>query len=202
MTEANLGTRTETPSERYTAKGRYDRFLTTNNALYASANVLRDQPAGLDLRGGGQIGYSRQLLNDKKHLLVVETGYDLAFERASAEDAKMRQIHSARFFVGETFTLSKATGITASFEALTNINEVGEAVTGGETIDPLKDVRLNSKLTLTTTLFSNVSFAFAIQHRYDARPAPLGSIDGFATSGVLAKNNDVLVDASLIWTLF
>src|SRR5687767_11004724 len=42
-------------------KLRYDRFLTDNNSLYVSATIGFDTPAGKDVYGGGQVGYSRQL---------------------------------------------------------------------------------------------------------------------------------------------
>ena len=112
-------------------KGRYDRFFTPNNSGYVSAQAAGDEVAGKSFYGGGQIGYSRQVYKSEMHLLVAELGYDLSYERYVQNPGTTHDpvtVHSARIFAGETLTLTKATGITASVEALFNLNKEGSAL--------------------------------------------------------------------------
>ncbi|MES1157898.1 MAG: DUF481 domain-containing protein, partial [Haliangium ochraceum] len=51
----------QTTTNNWQTRGRYDRFLTPNNAAYGSAQLGADKVAGKRLYGGGQVGYSRQL---------------------------------------------------------------------------------------------------------------------------------------------
>ena len=85
-------------------------------------------------------------------------------------------VHSARIFAGETLTLTKATGITASVEALFNLNKEGSALkypNGTVGVDSFDDTRVNGKLGLTTTLYKRMSISFGFLLRYDQNPAPL-----------------------------
>ncbi|HJX64550.1 MAG TPA: large conductance mechanosensitive channel protein MscL, partial [Polyangia bacterium] len=63
----------------WAAKVRYDRFLTENNSLYVSGQAAGDKVAGKKFFGGGQAGYSRQLLKDSMNLVVAELGYDFSY---------------------------------------------------------------------------------------------------------------------------
>ena len=112
-------------------RGRYDWFFTPNNSGYASGQAAADQVAGKSFFGGGQVGYSRQVLKTAMHLLVAELGYDFSFESYVAQPNKTLDavsVHSARVFAGETLMLSTATGLTASVEALFNLNKEGKAI--------------------------------------------------------------------------
>jgi hypothetical protein len=160
-------------------KGRYDRFFTPNNSGYVSAQAAGDEVAGKTFYGGGQIGYSRQVYKSAMHLLVAELGYDFSYERYVQNPGPTHDpvsVHSARIFAGETLTLTKATGITASVEALFNLNHEGsalkypDATTG---VDAFQDTRVNGKLGLTTTLYKRMSISFGFLLRYDENPAPL-----------------------------
>jgi hypothetical protein len=160
-------------------KGRYDRFFTLNNSGYVSAQAAGDQIAGKTFYGGGQIGYSRQVYKSEMHLIVAEIGYDLSYERYVQVPMTTHDpvtVHSARIFAGETLTLTKATGITASVEALFNLNKEGSALeypSGATGVDSFKDTRVNGKLGLTTTLYKRMSISFGFLLRYDQNPAPL-----------------------------
>ncbi len=79
--------RTSTIAESWAAKARYDRFLTPQNSLYVTSIVSADVPAGKNLVGGGQAGYSRQLYADKKHTVKSELGYDFSFEDLAVGDS-------------------------------------------------------------------------------------------------------------------
>src|SRR5262249_24502657 len=69
-----------TTTNNWFTRGRYDRFFTANNSGYVSALAAADRIAGNTFAGGGQIGYSRQLLKTDNNLLVAEIGYDLSYE--------------------------------------------------------------------------------------------------------------------------
>ena len=99
-TIVGLERREVTTTNNWVVKGRYDRFFTLNNAGYLSAQSAADPLAGKAFTGGGQLGYSRQLVNTGMHLLVAEVGYDLSHERYVQQPGKTLDpvtIHSARF---------------------------------------------------------------------------------------------------------
>jgi hypothetical protein len=199
-----------TSTNNYYGKGRYDRFFTANNAAYASGQAAADKIAGKTFFGGGQIGYSRQLYKSDMHLAVVEAGYDFSYERyvqAPSKSLDPVSIHSARFFAGETLKLSAATGITANVEALFNLNKEGAAIdvnTNMAGVDAFKDIRINGKLGLTTTLYKQLSIGFSFTVKYDQNPAPLPAPPGAGTAtaaGVYFVDKvDTLSEISLIMT--
>ena len=163
----------------YYAKGRYDRFFTANNAAYASGQGAADKIAGKTFFGGGQVGYSRQLLKTEMHLAVAELGYDLSYERYVQQAGKVLDpvtIHSARLFLGEALKLSPATGINASVEALFNLNKEGAAIdvsTSTTGVGAFKDTRVIGKVGFTTTLVKQLSIGFGFTLKYDQNPATL-----------------------------
>lgn len=189
-------------------KGRYDRFLTQNNAAYLQANIGRDKIAGKKLFGGSQAGYSRQLLKNDTHELLGEFGYDFTYESYYG-DSQGVSIHSARIFLGESLKVSDDTGLYANAEALFNLNEEGSALdasvnTYKEGVGPFKDTRVNAKAGLTTKLWKNLSFGFGLTMRYDQNPAPLNATFPPAAAGAyraFANEVDFIADASLIVTL-
>ena len=79
-TITSLERRSTTTNNNWFSKARYDRFLTTNNAGYASGQVGGDRIAGKSLIGGGQTGYSRQLLKNEHAHAGREIGYDFSYE--------------------------------------------------------------------------------------------------------------------------
>ena len=194
-------------------KGRYDRFFTLNNSGYVSGQAAGDKVAGKTFFGGGQIGYSRQVYKSETHLLVAELGYDLSYERYVQNPGPTHDpvtVHSARVFVGETLTLTKATGITAGVEALFNLNKEGSALkypSATVGVDPFNDTRVNGKLGLTTTLYKRLGISFGFLLRYDQNPAPLPIPSGspanaaFATGFVpFADRVDTQTSATLVYT--
>jgi hypothetical protein len=204
-------------------KGRYDRFFTLNNSGYVSAQVASDKIAGKSLFGGGQIGYSRQLYKSPMHLAVAEIGYDLSYEsyvQVPGTDHPSVTIHSARLFAGETLTLTPSTGITASVEALFNLNRESEALNASTGsipntpatpgVDAFKDTRVNGKLGFTTTIFKRLAIGFGVTVRYDQNPAPLPIPSGVAANAMFspllgtpfAEKVDTLTEATVIYTFF
>lgn len=220
---ADVQRRSETATNNWTGRARYDRFFTVNNSVYLVGAIGADKVAGKKLFGGGQVGYSRQVYKDDMHLVVAELGYDLSFESYSAGNARAVTIHSGRVFFGDIVKLSAATGVFANVEALVNLNREGNAKdatdsTGqGTGVDSFKDTRAQAKLGLTTTLWKNVSFGFGFGLRYDQNPAPLAAPKGLVygsmpvvrpdgTTGTVqtfqafANKWDTLTEANLVVT--
>jgi hypothetical protein len=201
-----------TTTNNWISKARYDRFFTTNNAGYALAQLGADKIAGKRLYGGGQLGYSRQLLKNDQHAVVAELGYDFSYESYIQTPNKMLDavaIHSARVFVGELFSLTKATGINGSVEALFNLNKEKALLSSDTTgatngVGAFKDTRVIGKLGLTTTLFSSLSFGFGFTLKYDQNPAPrplpAGAMPYAANFQPFADKVDTQTEATLIYT--
>ena len=213
MTIVGIGRTDIETTNNWLVKGRYDRFFTANNSGYAAASAAADKIAGKSFYGGGQIGYSRQIYKSAMHLLVAELGYDYSHEsyvQAGMTTPPSVSIHSARLFAGETLTLSKATGITGSVEALFNLNKETEALNASNDtpgVDAFHDTRLNAKVGLTTTLFAKLSIGFGFTLKYDQNPAPLPIPSGLASGVVFqpgfqpfADRLDTLTEATLIYT--
>jgi hypothetical protein len=162
----------------WATKGRYDRFLSENNIAYASTQWAGDKIAGKTLFGGGQAGYSRQVRKDKWNLVLAELGYDFSYERYVQQSNKTIDpvtIHSARLLVGETLSLTPATGLTASVEALLNLNHETKAInakTGFTGVDAFHDTRINGKLGISTNLFKKLALGLTFTVKYDQNPAP------------------------------
>ncbi len=205
-----------TSTNNWAAKGRYDRFLTSNNTLFVGALAAGDQVAGKSFFGGGDIGYSRQLFKNKWHIVVSELGYDFSYQRYVRAGLDPVEIHSARVLVGETLSLSKETGIIASAEGLFNLNRESKAVNASSNdaslgVAAFKDTRINGKIGLTTSLWSSLSFGFTFTVRYDENPAPRpnppnapSTFAGYSptSSFYLADKVDTLTEATLIYTFF
>jgi hypothetical protein len=176
-------------------RGRYDRFFTKHNSVYLSGRLEGDRPAGKELIGGGQIGYSRELYTDACRLLLTEVGYDLTYEDYVAKGDVL--IHSARGFVGYTTQVGISSEFLAQVELLLNLNR--EETMAGGVVEPFEDVRVNGKTGLTTQLWTDISFAVTFTLKYDAAPAPLPPFGGFMVApGVLAEELDTITEATLI----
>jgi hypothetical protein len=170
----------ETTTNQWRARARYDRFFTLNNSGYVLGQIGADRVAGKEIIGGGQAGYSRQLFKNDAHTAVAELGYDFSYESylAPADRAiDPVSIHSARVFVGELFKVTEDTGLTASFEALFNLNKenvpnASDPTGANKEVKAFKDTRLIGKAGVTTTLWKNLSFGFGFTILYDQNPAP------------------------------
>ena len=195
----------------WATKGRYDRFLSENNIVYASTQWAADKIAGKTLFGGGQVGYSRQLLKDKWNLSVVELGYDFSYERYVQQGSEPVTIHSARMLVGETLSLTRETGLTASVEALLNLNKETKAIdvsNGNKGVDAFHDTRINGKVGISTNLFKKLGLGVSFTLKYDQNPAqrpyPAGAqpIDTTYQSWEYSDKVDTLTEVTLLYTFF
>lgn len=166
-----LNTIHTTAAENALAKLRYDRYLTDLNALYITAIAGFDKPAGKEFQGGGQIGYSRGLYHCHGIDVLGEVGYDVSYLKLYTDESTV--IHSARVFGGYTHKIGKAAELSASLEALFNLNTV---TIGTRDADAFHDVRLLGLIALTTSFTSKVSLSASFSVRYDEFPAPLAEI--------------------------
>ncbi len=187
-----------TTTRSWMVKGRYDRFLTAKSSLFVAAGIAADRPAGKELVGNGQLGYSRELYQHEEHTFIGEIGYDFTFEDLVIGDGVA--IHSIRGFAGYKGALSPDSAIDASVEGLFNVNTLDSA--GGK-IEAFGDDRITSKLALTTKLSPKLSFRFAFEARFDSAPAPRPPFGipyemGFVP---LADELDTKAEATLIVTL-
>jgi hypothetical protein len=200
----------------WAAKGRYDRFITENNVAYASGQAAADKIAGKTFFGGGQFGYSRQLVEDKWNIVVAELGYDFSYERYTQQAGEVVDpvvIHSARVLVGETLSLNKETGVTASVEALFNLNKETKAINVNDDqpgVNAFKDIRVNGKVGLSTNLWKQLSFGFTFALKYDQNPAPRPIPKGAPANATFATGDpnkfadkvDTITEATLMYTFF
>jgi hypothetical protein len=184
----------------WNVKLRYDRFLTANNSVYLAAFAAGNEPAGIRVATGFQVGYSRQVLKTDIQLLVTEIGYDFTFQdNVSGRDLNM---HSARLFAGYTLTLSKDVGVAAGLEVLCNLNSL-PGYQPDTTVDPFGATRLNANAALTARLWRNIAFQVSFLAKYTTNPAPIPAFsvpfaDGFVPT---AERLDTVTSLSLVITL-
>lgn len=171
--EAEITRVSKTASQSWLVKSRYDRFLDARNALYTSASISADEPAGRILIGSGQLGYSRIMVETKVHQITLESGYDFSYEDLSG-NARSVSIHSWRVFAGYQGKLSKDTSLEASTEGLFNLNEL---TTSFGPVYAFEDTRFSNQVSLTTRIYSDLSFRFSFQSKYDNFPAPRPNLD-------------------------
>jgi hypothetical protein len=170
--------------------------------------------AGKELVGGGQVGYSRQLIKSDLQTVAAELGYDFSYEsylNTPDRHTDPVSIHSARIFLGELFKLTPATGINASAEALFNLNkekapDASDPTGARKEVKAFKDTRVAGKVGITTTLWKKLSFGFGFTVLYDENPAPRPlppSANGAkyaATFHPFADRFDTLTEATLVFT--
>lgn len=191
---ANYGRSASTPAdkmktsvENYQGKLRYDRFVSDNLALFLAQSGRHDRFQGLDLRLNLDPGVAYYLMDEPKHQLWGEGGYDLQFDIIRDEtiiDAfatgkliqKTDIRHSARLFVGYRNSISETASFNTGLEYLQGIPET-------------KFWRLNWDAGLNTSISTSFSLATTFSLRYDHQPL----------SGV--KNTDTLTALNLVYQL-
>ena len=187
---------TQTTTKNWNTKLRYDRYFGAANSAFIAGRIGADEPAGKNLFGGFQLGYSRQLYKDDVHEVIGELGYDFSYESYAAATPSLA-IHSLRAFAGYNAKLTKDTAFLANVEALFNLNS--ETASSGN-ISSFDDTRLNFKVQLTTKLLERIDFRFSFTAKYDNAPAPLPPFSipfdmGFVP---LADKLDAITEAAII----
>lgn len=187
---------TQTTTKNWNTKLRYDRFFGDANSAFLAGRIGADEPAGKNLFGGFQLGYSRRLYKDDVHEVIGEIGYDFSYESYAAATPSLA-IHSLRAFAGYNAKLTKDTAFLANVEALFNVNS--ESTSTGD-VSAFDDTRLNFKVQLTTKLFERIDFRFSFIAKYDNAPAPLPpfSIPFDAGFIPLADKLDAITEAAII----
>lgn len=185
---AKAGDPMQTTIENYQGKLRYDRFLTDRFSVFTSLSGRRDRFQGLDLRLNLDPGLAYYFIQDPKHQLWGEAGYDLQYDiRRNAAIAaafvatgdlldKTKVRHSARLFAGYK----------------NNLNENVQFNTGVEYLQGLPDTqywRFNWDVGLSAAIATRFSLATTFSLRYDN--APLAGI----------KSTDTLTALNLVYTL-
>jgi hypothetical protein len=142
---------------------------------------------------------------------VVELGYDFSYERYVQQGSEPVTIHSARMLVGETLSLTRETGLTASVEALLNLNKETKAIdvsNGNKGVDAFHDTRINGKVGISTNLFKKLGLGVSFTLKYDQNPAqrpyPAGAqpIDTTYQSWEYSDKVDTLTEVTLLYTFF
>jgi hypothetical protein len=191
----------QTTAKGYAAKARYDRFFTAKNSLYLTGTIGADVPAGKDLFAGGQLGYSRLVLKTSVHELTAEAGFDATYEDLALAGVDGVAIFSGRVFFGYAGTVSATTGISASAEALFNVNtEDAPYLPEGE-VGPGEDTRVIGKLALTSKLYSDISVRLGFSAKFDNAPAPLAGFAGLPFDSAvppLTEKLDTVTELSVI----
>ncbi len=189
----------QTTTALWNAKLRYDRYFTPNNSGYIDAFASGNEPAGMRVQTGGQIGYSRQVYKSDLHLLRAEVGLDYSYIHYVVAGTNDLNVASLRLFVGYVLSFTKDTSFNAGVEALFNLNPL-TAPTGGH-VDPFTYSRVNAKVALITKLYKNINFRLGFTAIFNNVVGPIPSQGGlpFAMGyKPLAEKLDTITDASLV----
>jgi hypothetical protein len=199
ISESEITRATQETARNWLLKLRYDRYFAGPNSAFAAGRIGSDQPAGKDIYGGAQVGYSRQVYKDEVHELIAELGYDFTYERYVSAVTDPLSIHSARLFVGYVAKLSEDVGFLANVEALFNLNSEKDPA-GGSDIGAFGDTRLVAKVALTSKVLKHIDFRFAFTAKYDSAPAPLPPFKIPFDAGFvpLADKLDAITEVALI----
>jgi putative salt-induced outer membrane protein YdiY len=179
-----------TTVENFQGRARYDRFVTTDVALFLGLQGRRDRFAGLALRTQVDPGVGYYFLNEEKRLLWTELGYDLlhdirrddaraVFDQNGARTgdlAKTRTTHSGRLFVGYGDKLNEAVVVTMGVEYL-------------QALTDRKLHRINGDVSISSKIGKGFALATAFSARYDA-----GALPG-------KERLDTVTSANLVYTI-
>jgi putative salt-induced outer membrane protein len=183
-------TNERTPSvENLQGKIRYDRFLTESVALFLSISGRRDRFQGLDLRLNFDPGIAYYVIDEPKHQLWAELGYDFQYDVRRQENIvqardetgviidKTDTRHSVRAFAGYKHQLNDNVGVSTGLEFLLGLPKT-------------EYWRLNWDLGVTATVSERFSLATTFSVKHDNRPLP----------GI--EKTDMLTAVSLAYSLF
>ena len=190
----------QTTTQSWSVRARYDRFFAEWNSVYASAGATGDEPAGKRLFAGGQVGYRRALYRRGKREIAVELGYDFT-RRDFVTAVESITVHSARAFVGFRAEPDPLFGVTATVDALTNLDAEESQ---SRRIAALHDDRVNAIVSTTLKLSEYGSLGVQFSAHYEAAPAPRPTVGGLPYEPgfvPLADRLDTKTELVLIWRL-
>ena len=160
----------ETTVENLQGKVRYDYFLTDSVALFLASSARRDRFQGLALRLNLDPGIAYYFINEKKHQLWTEVGYDLQYdlrrdEALAAAAAEGKPLdrgdlrHAGRLFLGYENNINQAVAFSTGVEYLQGVPET-------------EYWRLNWDAELSSSIGGNFSVATTVSIKYDNKPLP------------------------------
>jgi putative salt-induced outer membrane protein YdiY len=201
---SEIQTSTQTTTQAWNIGGRYDRFFGGDqNSAFLSARIASDKPAGKELLGGGQIGYSRQIFKSDRFETLGELGYDFTSEKDVDLDAVA--IHSLRGYLQQSVRLSETANFVLKVEALENLNSENAPYEpdGNSTVPSFADLRVNGSAALNLAINTRFSVALGFTVRYDNAPAlrPPFAVPYEAGFQPFADKLDTLTEAALVVTL-
>ena len=191
---------TQTVSEAWTARLRYDHFFGLNS-VYGLAFANGDVPAGRQFQGGVQAGYSRALFQTATSELVGEVGLDYSYLRFVVGDPNSISIIAVRAYLGYLGNPTPDLSYSAGIEYLGNLNE--ENTPTGR-VAPFGDNRVTGKIGVTWKIFGDGSMGFRFRALYDSAPAPRPPPAGFSWAAgyqPLANPWDTFTELVLVYKL-
>jgi putative salt-induced outer membrane protein len=192
-TSANYGragkqnTPVDTTVENVQGLVRYDYFFPEIWGLFLQTSLRHDRFQGLDLRTNIDPGVSAYVMDDKKHRLWFELGYDFQYDARRKENVDQVRLtnpgfertqtrHNARLFFGYDNQLNSAITFTTGVEYL-------------QPFDPTHAWRMTWNNALKSSITDVFSAATTFTLRYDHNPLP----------GV--EELDALTAVNLIYTI-
>ena len=180
--------------ENYQGKIRYDYFVVEGFAVFIALSARRDRFQGLDLRLNVDPGVAYYFVDEAKHQLWGELGYDLqhdirsrrALNVALADGTPVEKTetrHNLRAFAGYDNKLNEAVTFRTGVEYLQGLSPFEEEATGAV------NWRLNWDAGISAAVASRFSTATTLSVRYDNNPLP----------GV--RKTDVMTALNLVYTL-
>jgi putative salt-induced outer membrane protein len=160
----------ETTVENYQGRVRYDRFLSTNWALFGQVSGRRDRFQDLDLRLNFDPGVAYYFIVQEHQHLTLEAGYDLQY------DIRRKDAVEAAELAGEPIDATEtrhAMRLAAAYD-----NRLNEHVTFEtnleylQAFDPTKAYRINWVSFLSATIVNDFAVAVGFTLRYDNFPLP------------------------------
>lgn len=193
--------RTQTTSTAlWSVKLRYDRFLSLKDALYLSGLANGNRPAGINVAGGAQAGYSRTLYKNDMHLALAELGYDFSYQdNITGVDLSL---HSLRLYAGYTLTFNANVGLALGVEVLGNLNTLDGYVPGTK-VKAFGHTRINGSAALNAKLWKNIAFQVSFLAKYNTNPSLRPAFSVPYEPGFLprAEKLDTVTSLSLVVTL-
>lgn len=168
---------TQSVSEAWGTRLRYDHFFDPMNGVYALVLAGGDIPAGKQFVGSVQAGYSRVLLRTATSELVGEAGLDYSYQRYVVGDPDSINFAAIRAFLGYLGNPTKDLSYNASVEYLGNLTEQN---TPTGRVGAFGDNRAVGKLGVTWKIFGDGSLGFRFRALYDSAPAPRPPPAGFS----------------------
>lgn len=191
---ADQNSNIEPTVENYQGKLRYDYFVHESLAVFAAFSARRDRFQGLDLRLNVDPGVAYYFIDEAKHQLWGELGYDLQHDIRSREALlvalaegtevdKTETRHNLRAFAGYDNKLNEAVTFRTGVEYLQGLSPFEDDATDHV------NWRLNWDAGISAAVANRFSMATTIGVRYDNNPLP----------GV--RNTDVMTALNLVYTL-